>query len=194
MLPDCERDASAVGAQDPSERGRMQNGEAQVSVTFAAVSSTMTATPGENAAAHPHRHRIPLALGISLAVILVVAALAKPRTVVRLLPRTAAVYAALGLAVNLRGFDFEHVTARFEEAGGGRFLAVEGILRNVARQGRDPPRLRLTLSDANGRSIYFWTASSGIKGLPAGEAAPFRARLAAPPLEAQAVTVDFMPD
>ena len=109
----------------------------------------------------------------------------------RLLPRMAEVYASIGLPVNLRGLAFEHVAARVEEAGKGRFLTVEGLLRNVAHAERDAPRLRFVLADGAGRPVYTWTASSGIKALPSGETAPFRARLAAPPGEAQKVTVDL---
>jgi hypothetical protein len=114
--------------------------------------------------------------------------------VVRLLPRMAEVYASIGLPVNVRGLAFEHVAARVEEAGKGRFLTVEGLLRNVTREERDVPRLRLVLADSAGRPVYTWTASSGIKALPPGETAPFRARLAAPPAEAQKITVDLAPE
>jgi Protein of unknown function (DUF3426) len=136
--------------------------------------------------------RLPVGLGIGLAVILLLGALAKPGMVVRLLPRSAEVYASIGVPVNSRGFAFEHVAARFEEADGGRFLTVEGTLRNVAREARDAPRLHLTLADGAGTPVYSWTASSGIKALAPGVAAPFRARLAAPPPEAQGVTVDLV--
>ncbi|MFI5013999.1 MAG: FxLYD domain-containing protein [Hyphomicrobiales bacterium] len=137
--------------------------------------------------------RLLVALGIGLPIMIVVCAFAKPRMMVRLLPRTAQIYAAVGAPVNIRGFDFEHVTARFEETGDGRFLEVEGSLRNVARAAGDAPRLRIALRDAKGGQVYFWTASSGVKALRPGEVAPFRARLAAPPPEALTVTVDFMP-
>jgi hypothetical protein len=145
----------------------------------------------------PARHGVGrwlAGLGTGLGALIILGALAKPGMLVRLLPRTAEVYAAIGVPVNLRGLAFEHVAARFEEAGKGRFLTVEGLLRNVARGNRDVPRLRLSLADAAGRSVYTWTASSGIKALPPGETAPFRARLAAPPTEAQAVTVDLVPE
>jgi hypothetical protein len=133
-------------------------------------------------------------LGIGLVMAATLFVLAKPRAVIRVLPRLSGLYAAAGMPVNLRGFAFEHVTARFEEAGGARFLAVEGVLRNVARAAGDAPRLRLTLSDAAGRKVYAWTASTGVRALGPGEAAPFRARLAAPPPEAQRVMVDFVAD
>jgi hypothetical protein len=112
--------------------------------------------------------------------------------VVRLLPRMAEVYASIGLPVNLRGLAFEHVTARLDEVGKGRFLTVEGLLRNITHEPLDVPRLRLVLADGRGRPAYSWTANSGIKSLPPGEIAPFRARLAAPPSEAEKIAVDLV--
>ena len=139
------------------------------------------------------RPRVPfMALAISLA--LLAGALLKPNAVVAMLPGFAKVYAAIGMPVNLRGIDLDHVSARFEEAAGGRFLVVEGVLRSVSRGTLDVPRLRMTLLDDNGRSVYSWTASAGVKALAPREAAPFRARLAAPPLESRQVTVDFVPE
>jgi hypothetical protein len=140
------------------------------------------------------RHRLFLCVaGALVAVSVAGGLLAKREPIVRAFPQLAPAYAALGLVTNLRGFEFGHVSARFEDLGGGRFLAVEGVLRNVTKQTRDAPRLRISLSDAKGTPIYFWAASSGVKALPAGGAAPFHAKLAAPPAEAQSVTVDFMP-
>jgi hypothetical protein len=143
------------------------------------------------AVAKPRSLRRLAGLGAGLGALLLLGAWAKPGMVVRLLPRMAEVYASIGLPVNLRGLAFEHVAARVEEAGKGRFLTVEGLLRNVTREERDVPRLRLALADSAGRPVYTWTASSGIKALRPGETAPFRARLAAPPAEAQKITVDL---
>jgi hypothetical protein len=146
------------------------------------------------AVAKPRSPRRLAGLGAGLGTLLLLGAWAKPGMVVHLLPRMAEVYASIGLPVNLRGLAFEHVAARVEEAGKGRFLTVEGLLRNVTREERDVPRLRLVLGDSAGRPVYTWTASSGIKALPPGETAPFRARLAAPPAEAQKITVDLAPE
>jgi hypothetical protein len=144
------------------------------------------------AVAKPRSPRRLAGLGAGLgALLLLLGAWAKSGMVVHLLPRMAEVYASIGLPVNLRGLAFEHVAARVEEAGKGRFLTVEGLLRNVTREERDVPRLRLALADSAGRPVYTWTASSGIKALRPGETAPFRARLAAPPAEAQKITVDL---
>jgi hypothetical protein len=138
--------------------------------------------------------RLLLMMVLPTSLAIAVAALAKPNAVVTLLPRLAKVYAAVGMPVNLQGIDLDHVSARFEEAGGSRFLVVEGILHSVSGGMLDVPRLRMTLLDDNGRPVYSWTASAGIKALAPWEAAPFRARLAAPPLESRQVTVDFAPD
>jgi hypothetical protein len=221
MLPVCEQDASRAARPSPRRRKRIDE-EWKVNVTFAAsepparsgvpmrdpsTQRRIGAALGEIVAAPlglasklsarglPGRgpSRLPVALGIGLAIILVACALARPEMILRLLPRLAPAYAAVGMRVNLRGFEFEHVSARFEDVGGTRSLAIEGVLRNIAPQPRDAPRLRVTLSDIKARPVYFWTTSSGVKALAPGETAPFRARLAAPPLEAQAVTVDFTP-
>lgn len=140
----------------------------------------------------PRLRRWFAVLAVGLASLLALFIWAKPGIVVRLLPRMAEVYASIGLPVNLRGLAFEHVAARLEEAGKGRFLTVEGLLRNITREKLDVPRLRLVLSDGTGSPVYTWTASSGIKALPPGETAPFRARLAAPPSEAHKITVDLV--
>jgi len=144
-------------------------------------------------ASAPSRWRARLlALGL-LTVASITLGLARPSLMLSLLPRLAPGYAAVGLKVNLRGFEFEAVSARLEQAGGGRFLAVEGRLRNLAAEPRDAPRLRVTLSDGEERPVYFWATSTGIKSLQPGISAPFRALLAAPPAEARSVTVDFAP-
>jgi hypothetical protein len=168
-----------------------------VSVTFAAsaplaksgASMRISAPPGRIGVG---RGKIVALAGLAVTAILAVLALA-PGGVLRVLPGLEPAYAALGFSVNLRGLEFERVTAKLEDVGGGRFLAVEGILHNIGKEARDAPRLRVTLSDAQGRPIYFWVTGSGVKSLAPGETAPFRARLAAPPLEAQSATVDFMP-
>ena len=152
---------------------------------------------GEIVAAQPPAGRREAAWRVVLVTVLVLAlgfVVAQPRLVIRVLPRFAGLYAAAGMPVNLRGFAFEHVTARIEEAGGARFLVAEGVLRNVARRPGDAPRLRVTLVDASGAKVYSWTASTGVRALEPGDTAPFRARLAAPPPEARRVTVDFMAD
>jgi len=221
MLPHCREVASRHGGEPGFDGAPRSSEELKVSVTFAAdeppvTSMTPVGSPdnrrrigkarGEIVASGAERGRdfpagrrsraggrnaILLTLGMVGAIAAVVLPVARPDLVLRALPRLAPVFAAAGLAVNLRGLAFERVTARFDDIGGARFLAVEGILRNVAAQARAAPRLRITLSDAKGRPVYFWTTGSGVKSLQAGEAAPFRARLAAPPADAQSVTVDF---
>ena len=56
---------------------------------------------------------------------------------VRMAPATAALYAAVGLPVNLRGIEFRGVRSELAGAGSETFLVVEGEIANIS--GRDAP-------------------------------------------------------
>jgi hypothetical protein len=111
--------------------------------------------------------------------------------IVRLAPGAAPLYAALGLGVNLRQMAIEKVTSRLADEDGRQILIVEGNIRNLAEAPRPAPRMRLSVLDATGREIYFWTAAPPKARLAVGETAQFRARLAAPPKEGSDVRVRF---
>lgn len=111
--------------------------------------------------------------------------------VVRHLPATAALYARLGLPVNLRGLAFEDVAAGLE-AGSPPMLAVTGTIHNVAGHAQAVPMLRVALRDASGAELYGWTAAAPRPLLEAGGATPFRVRLKAPPAGAGSVAVRFV--
>jgi Protein of unknown function (DUF3426) len=111
--------------------------------------------------------------------------------IVRLAPGAAPLYAAMGLGVNLRQMTIEKVTSRLADEDGRQILIVEGGIRNLAESPRAAPRMRLSVLDATGREIYFWTAAPPKARLAVGETAQFRARLAAPPKEGSDVRVRF---
>ncbi|MEA2144159.1 MAG: hypothetical protein QOI64_2589 [Solirubrobacteraceae bacterium] len=111
--------------------------------------------------------------------------------IVRLLPQTAAVYAAIGLEVNLRGLAFTELVTRKETQDGTPMLVVEGIIKSNSRQPTNVPRLRFAVRNANGHEIYSWTAQPARNTIAPGASMPFRSRLASPPPEAQAVLVRF---
>lgn len=114
--------------------------------------------------------------------------------IVRLAPAAAPLYAALGLGVNLRQMAIEKVTSRLADEDGRQILIVEGGIRNLGETPRAAPRMRLSVLDATGREIYFWTAAPPKARLAVGETAQFRARLAAPPKEGSDVRVRFAGD
>jgi hypothetical protein len=111
--------------------------------------------------------------------------------VVRWLPQTASLYAAVGLPVNLRGLIFTGVTTASETADGVPVLVVEGTIVNNGKRGVEVPRLRFAIHNQGGQEIYSWTALPTRNGLTPGEALPFRSRLASPPRETHQVVVRF---
>lgn len=111
--------------------------------------------------------------------------------VVRTMPDTAGIYERLGLPVNLRGVEFRNVKGANEIVDGVVVLVVEGNLVNITGRAIDLPRLRLAVRDAGGKEIYTWTATAPKARLEAGEAAPFRSRLASPPPDGSSIEVRF---
>jgi len=113
------------------------------------------------------------------------------KDVVRLLPQTAALYAAIGLPVNLRGLAFENIRmSRIEQEDVG-VLVVEGSIVNVTSHAVEVPRLRLALRNDAKHEIYAWTTMPSRSILGPGEALPFRSRLASPPADAREVEIRF---
>jgi predicted Zn finger-like uncharacterized protein len=140
------------------------------------------------------RWRWPLAAWPSAALTLIAinAALIGARAeVVRWVPQTASLYAAIGVPVNLRGLVFANVSTKKEVQDGVEVLVVEGTIVSAASRAADVPRLRFGLRNEVGREIYSWTALPNRKALGAGERMAFRSRLATPPPEGRDVVVRF---
>ena len=111
--------------------------------------------------------------------------------VVRWLPQTASLYAAVRLPVNLRGLVFTSVTTERETHEGVEVLVVEGAIVNDFKRAVEVPRLRFSVRNKSGYEIYSWTALPNRNALLPGESLPFRSRLASPPREADRVQVRF---
>ncbi len=111
--------------------------------------------------------------------------------VVKVVPQTASLYAAIGLPVNLRGLVFSNVTSATETHDGVPVLIVEGTIASAAGHVVEVPRLRFSVRNQNGQEVYAWTALPGRSLLPPGETLAFRSRLASPPPDGRDVTVRF---
>jgi predicted Zn finger-like uncharacterized protein len=111
--------------------------------------------------------------------------------VVRVMPQTASVFAAIGLPVNLRGLVFSDVTTVTEAHDGVTMLVVHGTITNITKQPRDVPRIRLAMKNGAGAEVYSWTSLPERAVLAPGDSEPFRTRLASPPPEGNAVEVRF---
>ncbi len=112
--------------------------------------------------------------------------------VVRYLPQTASLFAAIGLPVNLRSLSFEDVKITKEERDGVPVLSVEGNIVSVAKRPVEVPRLRFAIRNTSGQEIYAWTAAAPRSILEPGEKVEFRSRLASPPAEGADVMVRFV--
>jgi predicted Zn finger-like uncharacterized protein len=111
--------------------------------------------------------------------------------VVKVLPQTASLYAALRMPVNLRGLNFENVATTTETHDGVTVLVVEGTIASVSKTMVEVPRLRFAMRNAKGQEIYTWTALPTRSVLAPGETTAFRSRLASPPPDGSDVTVRF---
>lgn len=112
-------------------------------------------------------------------------------TVVRNLPATARLYAAVRLPVNPSGLELRGVRSELVVDGTDRLLVVEGDIRNVAKREIALPALELAVRGPDGRALYTWTSEAARKTLAPAEAERFRARLAAPPADGREVLVRF---
>jgi len=111
--------------------------------------------------------------------------------VVRYLPQTASLFAAIGLPVNLRQLDFQDVRITRETENGVSILMVNGKVVSKASKPLEVPRLRFAARNASGQEIYTWTARPERSILPPGETMEFHTSLAKPPAEATDVMVRF---
>jgi predicted Zn finger-like uncharacterized protein len=112
--------------------------------------------------------------------------------VVRYLPQTASLFAAIGLPVNLRHLNFADVRIAKETENGATGLTIEGKIVSAGSRPVEVPRLRFAARNASGQEIYSWTAKPERSVLGPGESVDFRSHLAAPPADANDVMVRFL--
>lgn len=133
-----------------------------------------------------------IAAGLVVFVILPLVMLGRA-TVVRAMPRSASLFAAIGLPVNLRGVDLRDVVAFRNPAEGAApaQLVVEGDLVGVARERVAVSPIEVEVRDAHDQPLYRWTVAPPRAGLEPTETARFRASLSAPPPQGSRVQVRF---
>ncbi len=179
-LPARTGDAGALDEAAPSGRQDVES-----AVVKRRKRPVVTRSPRK-----PFQMSLPVAILLACSAILATFLLGREQ-VVRTMPDTAAIYERLGLPVNLRGVEFRDVKGANEIVDGVVVLVVEGRLVNITGRPIELPRLRLAVRDASGKEIYTWTATAPKAQLEAGEAVPFRSRLASPPPDGASVEVRF---
>jgi predicted Zn finger-like uncharacterized protein len=176
LAPDAGNDAAAAAARAPGED-----------------IESIAARRAQRAQGKRERRRMRPALATVIVALLAanVVLLGWRTDVVRLMPQTASLFAAIGLPVNLRGIAFSEVTTATEASEGVPVLLVKGRITNITRQPREVPRLRFAVRNAGGNEVYAWTSLPAKTMLAPGEAEPFETRLASPPADGRAVVVRF---
>lgn len=109
-------------------------------------------------------------------------------------PQLAGVFRAIGLPVNLQGLEFERVATELVEDAQGRFLIVQGDIRNVGKGTLAVPPIEIVIQDSTVKSLYTWTAEASRPTIIQGDAIPFRTRLASPPQSGSNVILRFAAD
>jgi predicted Zn finger-like uncharacterized protein len=114
--------------------------------------------------------------------------------VVRLWPRTAGAYAAVGLAVNPTGLAPENVHAAPGLKDGHAAVIVTGHVRNVELRPHDPAPLKVSLLDKSGKPLAMQVVELAPGKLEPGKTRAFTLAFLDPPSASADVQVEFMFD
>ncbi len=112
-------------------------------------------------------------------------------SIVKAVPNSARIFAAVGWPVNLRGLALDNVRTNIFDLGDKKVLVVEGAVRNLRDGETEAPNMRIALRGADKRELYVWTAPAPKSTLGPNEQVTFRTRLAAPPEGVNDVLVRF---
>jgi predicted Zn finger-like uncharacterized protein len=121
-----------------------------------------------------------------------VAVIGARNEVVRYLPQTASLFAAIGLPVNLRNLKFENVKLSTEAAEDATMLTVQGSIVSEAGKAVAVPRLRFAVRNASGQEVYTWTMAPPRSILEPGARLDFRSQIPVPKGDATDVLVRFL--
>lgn len=111
--------------------------------------------------------------------------------VAELWPRSASAFAALGLEVNVYGLEFYDLAVERAFDGPTPILLVSGEVRNIGREDKLPPPVRLSLRDAQADEVYAVVSAITETPLAAGGSAPFQIRVENPPADAVDLEATF---
>jgi predicted Zn finger-like uncharacterized protein len=111
--------------------------------------------------------------------------------VATLWPRSASLYASVGLPVNARGLAFSDVTYSRDQEDGEPVLAVTGSLVNISGRELAVPPVTLVMTDDSKRELYRWTFTPTVSTLAAGQSVKFSTRVSSPPTGAEHLQLQF---
>lgn len=111
--------------------------------------------------------------------------------VAELWPRSASAFAALGLDVNVYGLEFYDLSVERDFSGATPVLVVSGEVRNIGRDDKLVPPVRVSLRDTNSHQIMDLVNAITDQPIAAGAAVPFQIRVENPPAEAVDLEATF---
>src|SRR5688572_24798201 len=106
-------------------------------------------------------------------------------------PRSASAYAALGLPVNVYGLEFYDLAVERAFDGPTPILLVSGEVRNIGRDDKVVPPVRISLRDTRSSEIFELVHAVSDAPISAGEAVPFQIRVENPPSDAVDLEATF---
>ena len=111
--------------------------------------------------------------------------------VAELWQRSASAFAALGLDVNVYGLEFYDLAVERDYSGATPVLVVSGEVRNIGRDDKLVPPVRVSLRDTNSHEILDLVNAITDQPIAAGAAVPFQIRVENPPAEAVDLEATF---
>jgi len=104
--------------------------------------------------------------------------------VAELWPRSASAFAALGLDVNVYGLEFYDLAVERDFDGATPILLVSGEVRNIGRDDKLVPPVRISLRDTASAEIFELVNVITDQPVAAGASIPFQIRVENPPADA----------
>ena len=186
ICPRCEAawfvDAGGTHRDPPASVSRLHPGAVE----------TRPREVGWAARRRPLASRLGWPAAVAACLALGVGAVGARERVVRSLPRTAGLYGAIGLPVNVRGLAFANVSALVEAPVAD--VTVTGEIRNVAQRRVPVSRIAYDVLDASGASVASWSEAAPTRTLAARASVAFASRPHAIPGEGRTVLVRFADD
>jgi predicted Zn finger-like uncharacterized protein len=111
--------------------------------------------------------------------------------VAELWPRSASAFAALGLDVNVYGLEFYDLAVERDFDGATPILLVSGEVRNIGRDAKLAPPVRISLRDTRSHEIFELVNVVTDQPIEAGASIPFQIRVENPPEDAVDLEATF---
>ncbi|RYB07681.1 hypothetical protein [Lichenibacterium ramalinae] len=164
---------------------------------FSRRAPARAAAPKRDTRGQQRGSRLRLPPGVAASVLAVallgsgMAAVAAKASLVAAFPPSQAVFATLGLPVNLSGLSLGEIRSTIVTGDGPPTLTLEGQITNLRAGPTAVPALRIVVRDKSRRELYYWTSPAPKAQLAVGETVQFRSRLSAPPRDGQDLAVSF---